>query len=209
MSLDTNLQDASKAMKAIQSQNPEQPRGWWAAYTKHQHEKTVAQLLAIKGAEVFLPLYSEARRWKDRRVNLTLPLFPGYVFVRENPDLRLAVLATPGVFLIVTNGSRVAVIPDAELQNVRRAVEGPRGIQPHPFLNVGERVRIICGPLTGVEGILLRRKNVSRLILSVEMLAQSASLEVNEWEIASVSMLRASSPQTSALSTAAPAGRAF
>jgi transcription antitermination factor NusG len=179
-------------MKPTESRNPEQLRGWWAAYTKHQHEKTVAKLLAIRGAEVFLPLYSEARHWKDRNVQLTQPLFPGYVFIRENPDLRLAVLATPGVFLIVANGSRVAVIPDAELQNVRKAVEGPSTLQPHPYLNIGERVRIVCGPLTGVEGILLRRKNVSRLILSVDMLAQSASIEVNEWEIASASGSRMS-----------------
>lgn len=173
---------------------PDQPTGWWAVYTKHQHEKAVANLLAVKGLQVFLPLYGTMHRRTDRVVNLALPLFPGYVFIRESPDRRMPILTTPGVFQIVGNGSGYGVITDREIELLRKAVEGPRGVQPHPFLNVGEMVRIICGPLTDVEGILVRRKNMCRVVLTVEMLAQSASVEVNEWEIVSAAKHRSSLP---------------
>ena len=167
--------------------------GWWAVYTKHQHEKTAAEILAIKGAEVFLPLYGTTHRWKDRVVHLTLPLFPSYMFVRAQQEMRLPILSTPGVLMIVGHGAGFAVLEDTEIQNLRSAVERPHAIQPHPFLNVGERVRIVRGPLTGVEGILTRRKNLCRVVVSVEMLRQSASIEVNEWDVAHASKARAAS----------------
>jgi hypothetical protein len=86
---------------------------WWALYTRHQHEKTVAEMLSAKGFEVFLPLYESMRRWKDRSKLLTLPLFPCYVFVRGGLDRRLQVVTTPGVYMILFHGERVATIPGA------------------------------------------------------------------------------------------------
>jgi transcription antitermination factor NusG len=158
--------------------------GWWALYTKHQHEKKVAEVLTLKGAEVFLPLYGTLHRWNDRSVKISLPLFPSYVFVREAPEQRLAILTVPGVFLIVTSGGGgFGLIPDAEIQNLRKAVEDPRGIQPQGHPAVGNRVRITSGPLADVEGVLVRRKNQCRVVISIALLAQSASVEVNEWEI--------------------------
>jgi transcription antitermination factor NusG len=157
--------------------------GWWAVYTKHQHEKKVAELLALKGADVFLPVYESVHRWKDRTAKVHLPLFPSYLFVREDTERPLGILSIPGVFMIVGTSAQYAKISDTEIAALRKAAESPRGIQPHPYLTAGCRVRIKSGPLGGVQGVLVRRKNTCRVVVSVELLAQSASVEVNEWEI--------------------------
>src|SRR5665213_20665 len=156
---------------------------WWALYTRHQHEKTVAMMLSAKGFEVFLPLYESTRRWKDRSKMITMPLFPCYVFIRGGLDRRLQVVTTPGVHMILLRGECVAVIPEAEIQAIRRAVEGPFRIEPHPFLKCGERVRVTRGPLEGVEGILVRKKNLYRLVLSVDMMAKSVAMEIDATDV--------------------------
>ena len=156
---------------------------WWAIYTRHQHEKTVADMLSVKGFEVFLPLYDSMRRWKDRNKLLSLPLFPCYVFVRGGLDRRLQVMTTPGVHMILFNGERVATIAEDEIQAIRRTVEGPFNVEPHPFLRCGERVRVKRGSLEGVEGILVRKKNQFRLVISVEMLAQSVAVEIDAADV--------------------------
>ena len=156
---------------------------WWALYTRHQHEKTVAEVLRTKGVEVFLPLYSSVRRWKDRNKVLYLPLFPGYVFVREALGHRLHVMTTPGVHMILSHGDRAAVIPDGEIQAIRQTVEGNYQVEPHPFLKCGERVRVRRGTLSGVEGILVRKKNMFRLVLTVQMLAQAVAVEIDASDV--------------------------
>jgi transcription antitermination factor NusG len=152
---------------------------WWAVYTRHQHEKVVADILSAKGFEVFLPLYESTRRWKDRRMVLSLPLFPCYLFVRGGVDRKLQVVTTPGIHMILCRGENIAVIPDQEIAAIQRAVDGRSRVEPHPFLKCGTRVRVIRGSLEGVEGILTRKKNLYRLVLSVDMLAQSVSVEVH------------------------------
>ena len=114
---------------------------------------------------------------------LTLPLFPCYVFVRGGLNRRLPVVTTPGVHMILSRGERVAIIPEAEIQAIRTAVEGPFRVEPHPFLKCGERVRVIRGSLEGVEGILVRKKNLYRLVLSVDMMAQSVAVEINATDV--------------------------
>jgi len=156
---------------------------WWAVYTRHQHEKVVAEMLSTKGFEVFLPLYESTRRWKDRTKQLSLPLFPCYLFVRGGLDRRLQVVTTPGIHMILYRGEDVAVIADQEIEAIQKAVAGPCSIEPHPFLKYGMRVRVIRGALEGVEGILTRKKNLLRLVLSVDMLAQSVSVEVHASDV--------------------------
>jgi transcription antitermination factor NusG len=156
---------------------------WWAVYTRHQHEKSVAEMLSSKGFDVFLPLYESVRRWKDRKKVLSLPLFPCYVFVKGNIVRKLQVVSTPGVHMILYHGEQVAVIPETEVQAIRAAVEGHFRVEPHPFLKCGDRVRVIRGSLDGVEGILTRKKNLIRLVLSVPMLAQSVAVEVNASDV--------------------------
>jgi len=156
---------------------------WWAVYTRHQHEKMVARMLTGKGIEVFLPLYESTRRWKDRNKMLMLPLFPCYLFVRGGQNCRLAVVSTPGVHMLLCNGEQVARVPEAEIQAIRKTVEGALQVEPHPFLKCGERVRVKRGPLEGVEGLLVRKKNQYRLVLSVEMLAQSVGVEIDSSDV--------------------------
>ena len=156
---------------------------WWALYTRHQHEKVVADLLSAKGFETFLPLYNSVRNWKDRRKVLSLPLFPCYVFVRSSMERKLQVLSTPGVHMVLSRGDKVANVPESEILAVRRAVDGYFDVEPHPFLRCGERVRVKRGSMKGVEGILLRKKNLFRLVLSVEMLAQSVAVEIDAADI--------------------------
>lgn len=159
---------------------------WCAVYTRHQHEKTVSEMLEAKGFEVFLPLYDSTRKWKDRRKVLSLPLFPCYVFVRGAIERRLPVLTTPGVHMIISRGERVATVPDDEIEAIRRTVDGHFRVEPHPFLRCGERVRVVRGSLEGVEGVLTRKKNLYRLVLSVEMLAQSVAVEIDAMDVVPV-----------------------
>lgn len=162
-----------------ESDNP----AWCAIYTRHQHEKTIADLLLAKGVEVFLPLYETTRRWKDRNKLLSLPLFPCYVFARGTRKQRLQVVSTPGVHMILTRGEQIATVPDEEIDAVRRTIESAYRVEPHPFLKIGERVRVTRGSLQGVEGILLRKKNLFRLVLSVNMLAQSVAVEIDACDV--------------------------
>ena len=161
----------------------ENSSSWWAVYTRHQHEKAVAQVLSTKGFEVFLPLYDCVRRWKDRNKTLSLPLFPCYVFVRGGMNRRLQVVTTPGIHTILYSGERLAFIPNDEIDSIRRAVNSPTRVEPHPFLRCGEMVRVTRGSLEGVVGVLVRKKSLFRLVLSVEMLAQSVSVEIDAADV--------------------------
>ena len=154
------------------------PFAWYALHTRHQHEKLVARSLVCKGFEIFLPQYNVVRKWSDRTKQITLPLFPCYVFVRGGLAKRLAVLTTPGVHGFVGFAGHAAPIPENEIEAVRKAAQNAT-IEPHPFLKCGDRVRVISGPLEGVEGVLVRKKNSFRLVLSLELLARSAAVEVD------------------------------
>jgi transcription antitermination factor NusG len=164
---------------------------WYAIYTRHQHEKTVAQILTSKGFEIFLPLYGAAHSWKDRTKIVSLPLFPCYVFLRGGLERRLDIVTTPGIYSLVSTAGQPAAIPAIELEAVRRAVESTMGVEPHPFLKCGEWVRVKRGPLAGFQGILVRKKNLYRLVLSVEMLGKAAAVEVDAFL---VERLNAKSP---------------
>jgi transcription antitermination factor NusG len=159
------------------------PSPWWAIYTRHQHERVVADTLYAKNFEVFLPAYESVRRWKDRKKLISLPLFPGYVFVRGELHRKLQIVSTPGVHMILCRGERVATVPEAEIEAIQRAMEGRYRVEPHPFLQCGEQVRVVRGALEGVSGILLRKKNWDRLILSVDMLAQSVAVEIDASDV--------------------------
>jgi transcription antitermination factor NusG len=152
---------------------------WYALYTKHQHEKTVARNLTWKGFETFLPLYAAARNWNDRVKLLYLPLFPCYVFLKGGLERRLDILTTPGIHAFVSNAGEPAAIPTAEIEGIRQAVGSGASVEPHPFLKCGNRVRVKCGPMAGIQGILVRKKNLYRLVLSVEMLGKAAAVEVD------------------------------
>jgi transcription antitermination factor NusG len=159
------------------------PKAWYALHTKHQHEKSITHLLAEKGFEVFCPTYAELHRWKDRKKEVTLPLFPGYLFFAEGLDRKLELLSTPGVCNIVSFGNTPAPVDLSEIDSIRRVGSTSRAIAPHPFLREGERVRLSYGPLAGVQGILERWKDGYRLVLSVELLGRSVSVEVDRSDV--------------------------
>jgi len=158
---------------------PAEEFAWHALYTRHQHEKAVAHALSNKGFEVFLPLYPATHRWKDRNKQLLLPLFPCYVFFRGGLERRLDILTTPGIHMLVTRGGHPVAVPEEEIWAVRRLVEKAVRVEPHPFLKSGDWVRVKSGPLLGLEGILVRKKNLFRLVVSVEILGKSAAAEVD------------------------------
>jgi transcription antitermination factor NusG len=157
----------------------ESPHAWYALYTRHQHEKTVAHILTNKGFDTLLPLYQVARKWTDRTKLLFLPLFPCYVFLRGDLERRLDIMTTPGIHSLVSSAGQPLAIPPAEIDAIQRAVESGSHIEPHPLLKCGDWVRVKHGPLEGVRGILVRKRNLYRLILSVEMLGKAASVEID------------------------------
>lgn len=156
---------------------------WFALYTRHQHEKSVARFLSGKGVETFLPLYDAAHRWKDRVKQLSLPLFPNYVFVFAGSERRAHILQVPGIYDFVRLDGSPAQIPVEEIEAVRRVVKTGLFLEPYPFLKSGDRVRLKTGPLEGIEGILVRKKNAYRMVISVELLARSIAVEVNAVDI--------------------------
>jgi transcription antitermination factor NusG len=158
-------------------------RHWYAAYTCAQHEKRVAQQLAERDVEHVLPLYSAIHRWKDRRVRVDLPLFPGYVFVRLVLHDRLRVLQIPGVVRLVGFGGSPTAVPDEQVEALRSGLAAGLRVEPHPFLVVGRRVRIVRGPLSGLEGILRRKKNNLRFVLSIELIQRSFAVEVDAADV--------------------------
>lgn len=159
-----------------------EPR-WYAAYTCAQHEKRVAEQFTQRAVENFLPQYGSVRRWKDRRVKLELPLFPGYVFVRLALRERLRVLETPSVVRLVGFNGRPAALPDKEIEALRACVAAQLHAEPHSYLTVGRRVRIKSGPLAELEGVLVRRKNGLRVVVSLDLIARSAAVEVDAEDI--------------------------
>ncbi|MHB8638884.1 MAG: transcription termination/antitermination protein NusG [Candidatus Acidiferrales bacterium] len=160
----------------------EEPR-WYAAYTCANHEKRVAVQFQGKSVEYFLPLYEAIHRWKDRRMRLELPLFPGYIFVYLPLRDRLRVLEVPGVVRLVGFGDYAAPLPAEDIDMLRNGLRGQTKAQPHPYLTAGRRVRIMSGPLTGLEGILERQKNNFRLVVSIDLIMRSIVVDVNAADV--------------------------
>jgi len=155
---------------------------WYAVYTAPRHEKRVADQVARYGICCFLPLYRSMRRWKDRRKEIALVLFPGYVFVRMALQDRFRVLQLPGAVRLVSVDGQPAVLPDAEIESLRNRL-GSRSIEPHPYLRVGQKVRVRSGPLQGLEGIIQRHNHRCRIIFSIHLLSRSVSVEVDDSEL--------------------------
>jgi transcription antitermination factor NusG len=174
-SLMTNAVDSFQEI-AVPTQCGEER--WYAAYTSANHEKRVAEQLGIRSVEHFLPIYEAVRRWKDRRVRLALPLFPGYVFVRLALRDRLQVLRVPGVARLVGFNGTATALPNEEIETLKASLANGLRAEPHPFLTVGRRVRIKVGPLEGLEGIVIRRRNRLRLVISLDLIHRAAAVEI-------------------------------
>jgi len=156
---------------------------WYALSVFARHEKLVARCLARGEVRYLLPLYRSVRRWKDRRKQLDMVVFPGYVFVHFSLRDRLRVLQIPGVINFVTFQGQPAAVPDSEILSLSAGLAAGLEVQPHPYLRVGKRVRVTRGPLASSEGILVRKKDHFRLVLAVDLLMRSVSVEVDECDV--------------------------
>jgi len=152
---------------------------WFAVITRSRHEKSVSRILQARSVEEFLPVYESVHRWNDRNAVVSQPIFPGYVFVRIDLPERMLVLSVPGVVSFVGPQGRPASIPEEELVALRLCLEHQLRMEPHPYLAVGSRVRIRHGSLAEMEGILVRKKGLFRLVLSVNLIARSVAVEVD------------------------------
>src|SRR6266403_3061441 len=152
---------------------------WYAAYTSANHEKRVSEQLGVRSVEHFVPLYESVRRWKDRKVRLHLPLFPGYVFVRLALRDRLRVLQVPGVARLVGLNGLPCALPDSEMDALKAGLTSGVRAEPHRFLTAGRRVRVTAGPLTGMEGFIARKKNGARFVISLELIQRSVAVDVD------------------------------
>ena len=158
---------------------------WFAVQVLTQNEKKVAILLEQKGYKLFVPTYKAVRQWCDRTKMMELPLFPGYVFCHFEASPLGLVASTPGVIRIVSFGGKPCSISAEEIAQIQRVVATGARIAPCKYFNVGERVRVVSGPLTGVSGILRFVKNSHRIVICVETIMKSVAVEVDASQIAS------------------------
>jgi transcription antitermination factor NusG len=156
---------------------------WYAVSVRPRHEWAVTRHLAQRGLNYFLPVYRSVRRWKDRRKELEMALFPGYVFVNLKLGDRMGVLQAPGVVQFVTFQGQPAAVPDSEIQTLESSLSAGMHPLPHPYLRQGKKVRVKSGPLADAEGIMIRRKDGFRLVLSIDLLMRSVVLEVDEADV--------------------------
>jgi transcriptional antiterminator NusG len=158
---------------------------WFAIWTRSRHEKIVRDQIAKKSdVDVFLPTIGKWSRWKDRKKKIDWPLFPGYVFARFVPDERVGILKVDGVVQIISNNGIMSAIPDEEIDSIRTLVESELAYDPVPLIKEGDMVKVTSGPLKGVVGRLITKKGVqARLVLSVDLIGQAVSVEVDAADV--------------------------
>jgi transcription antitermination factor NusG len=164
---------------------PDQEERWYAIRTRSRHEKVAARELDAQGIRVFLPLVTSVRQWSDRRTEVELPLFPGYAFVRVaylSGD-RIRVLRASGVVSFVGQAAAGVSIPEEQIEAIRTLLVSRVPVKEHPFLKVGQRIRVRGGSLSGVEGILVGMNGARSLVISVEPIQRSLCINLNGYEV--------------------------
>lgn len=156
---------------------------WYAVWTRSRHEQAVRQQLELKRIEAFLPTITRWSRWKDRKKKIDWPLFPGYCFARFDPQTRLTILKCSGVVNIVAFDGELAPIPDIEIESIRRLVETDLAFDSCPLIREGMMAEVVHGPLRGVVGRLVRKSSHARLVLSVDLIGQAVSVEVDAADV--------------------------
>jgi transcription antitermination factor NusG len=157
---------------------------WFAVWTRSRHERTVFDQLTERGIEAFLPTTPRWSRWKDRKKKVDWPLFPGYCFARFDPADALPILKCTGVVNIVSFDGKPAPIPEIELDSIRLLVGSELQYDPCPLIHEGMMVEVVHGPLKGVVGRLMRKDAPkARLVLSVDLIGQAVSVEVDAADV--------------------------
>jgi transcription antitermination factor NusG len=151
---------------------------WFVLFVRANQEKRTAQRLAVHEIEHFLPCYRSVRQWKDRRVTLEMPLFPGYVFLRLPFADRNRVLTLPNVVGLVGSRNSPSIVSPEEIDSIRRGVEFGNAA-PHPVLAEGQRVVIISGVLSGMRGTMIRSQNNTRVVIAIDSIARSFAVDVD------------------------------
>lgn len=152
---------------------------WFALKVRSRNEALTGWLLAGKGYEAFVPTYVDCRKYSDRIKKVDSPLFPGYVFCRLDPQVRLPVLKTPGVEYILTVDGSPACVREDEIAAIQRITSAGGNAKPWPYLKAGHKVRVEFGAFSGLEGIFVEEKGVERLVVSVSLLQRSVSVEID------------------------------
>lgn len=164
----------------------QQEQSWFAVQVRPRHEFASARMLRSKGFEEFVPIYSAKRQWSDRQKQVGFPLFAGYVFCKFYPVKKLPIINTAGVIRIVGTSQGSAAIADHEIDAIRKVVESGEQVQPHPYIAVGSKVRIEEGPMAGIEGIFIREKKGTEMVISLDLLQRSISLQIKGYAIKSI-----------------------
>ncbi len=164
---------------------PQQKPRWYAIRTRSRHEKVAANELAERGVQCFLPLVTSVRQWSDRRTQIEMPLFPGYAFVRVTyfSGERLRVLQATGVAGFVGPNPAAVAIPDEQIEAIGTVLVRKVAVTEHPFLKVGQRIRIRGGALKGVEGILVAVNGSRNLVISLEPIQRSLSIKLDGYDV--------------------------
>jgi transcription termination/antitermination protein NusG len=162
-----------------------QCENWYGLHTRPRHEKIVAHRLEERGVTTFLPLVTEEHRWSDRKKLVQSPLFSCYVFAKFTPNRvdRLRVLRVEGVFGLVGERGEGTPIPEDQIEAVRSLVQTQMSWSSHPFLKIGQRVRIRSGALNGLEGILVSRNGDRTLVISIDAIQRSMAVKVEGYEV--------------------------
>jgi transcription termination/antitermination protein NusG len=164
---------------------------WFALHVKRRYEQAVAASLQGKNIESLVPVWKERRRWSDRLKTVQSPIFPGYVFCRLKPRGRLAAVRTPGVIRLVGFGGQACPLEAAEVESLLALSAKQVTAQPCGYLPIGQRVRLVDGPLTGLTGVLARSDNANRLIVSIDILQRSIAVDVGDARVQTVAPLAA------------------
>ena len=152
---------------------------WVAVYTKPRHERVVAENLIDKGLEVYLPLLKERRKWSDRKIWIKRPLFKSYLFVRVQLRDSIFVLKTPGIVRIIKFGGEIAIVNNSSISAIKLMLEGGYKPEPTDYFIKGDKVKVVIGPLKGIEGEIAKIHDNSRLIIRIDSIQHSLSIKIN------------------------------
>lgn len=181
MSSQPNLIESASAFPVAALDQPQ----WYAVQTRSRHEKKVVEQTQEKGICTFLPMPAEVHHWSDRKKTVQVPLFPGYVFVRidSSAEARVAVLRTFGVVRFVGIQNRGLPIPDKQIEDIRALLDHKVPCRVHPYLRVGQRVKVRGGCLDGVEGVFLNTNSDRSLVVSIELIKKSVAVRIAGYDV--------------------------
>ena len=154
-------------------------KNWIAVYTKSRHEQIVVNELNKKNIESYCPMFKERRQWSDRKKWVHFPLFRSYVFANIEINENIYVLQTIGVNKIVKFQEKISIIPDQVIDNIKNIIEGGYNVEQTDYFIKGDEVRVVSGPLKGLDGVVLDLRGANKIIIKIEAIRQAFSVEIS------------------------------